>query len=264
MVKPPTLKHEARERAASPAVLVIAGSDSSGGAGLVRDVRTLADFNIAALCAITTVTAQSHTEVIGVHHIASLGIQQQIAAAFATHRIDAIKIGMLGTSATVTAVTGSLANLDIPIVLDPVLVASSGGTLLDAAGVTALVQLLPLITLLTPNLPEAAALLSTTIAATEVAMVEQAHRLLQLGPQAVLIKGGHAAGDYALDVLVTKNQPPLRLNTPRVDATMRGTGCALASAIAGLLALGTSMPEACRGAKHYVLQKLLLTRMAST
>lgn len=250
------LKQGLRGQDASPAVLVIAGSDSSGGAGLLRDARTLADFNIVALCAITAITAQSHTEVIGVHHIPSLDIQQQITAALATRRIDAIKIGMLGTEATVTAVTKGLADLDIPIVLDPVLVSSSGGKLLDTAGVAALAQLLPRVTLLTPNLPEAATLLQTYVATNETEMIEQAQRLLQLGAQAVLMKGGHATGDHALDVLLSRDQQPLRLSAPRIKATMRGTGCALASAIAALLARGTSMPQACQRAKHYVLQEL--------
>lgn len=252
------LKQGMYELNVSPAVLVIAGSDSSGGAGMLRDLRALADFNITTLCAITAVTAQTNIRVSDVHHIPSLSVQQQITAALATHRIDAIKIGMLGTGATVAAVTYGLGDhLEIPVVLDPVLISSSGSRLLDSGGVAALkAQLLPRVTLLTPNLPEAAALLHTTLASSETIMIEQAYRLLQLGPRAVLIKGGHATSDHALDVLVTKDQPPLRLSAPRVNATMRGTGCALASAIAGLLALGIPIHEACRRAKHYVLKEL--------
>jgi hydroxymethylpyrimidine/phosphomethylpyrimidine kinase len=251
-------EQETHESDTSPAVLVIAGSDSSGGAGITRDLRTLTDLNINALCAITAVTAQTNTNVTGIHHVAAQVVQQQITTALATRRIDAIKIGMLGTAAIVAAVVACLADHPhLPVVLDPVLMSSSGSSLLDDGGIAILkTQLLPRITLLTPNLPEAAALLQTNVATHEAAMLEQAQQLLQRGPQAVLIKGGHASGDHALDVLLIRDQPPLWLYAPRINATMRGTGCALASAIAGSLALGMPIRAACEHGKHYVLKEL--------
>jgi hydroxymethylpyrimidine/phosphomethylpyrimidine kinase len=243
-----------------PAVLVIAGADSSGGAGLARDLRVLAEFNTEALCAVTAVTAQSHARTGTIHHVPPQLVREQIAAAFATRQIGAIKIGMLGTRATVEAVVASLPSTAAPpVVLDPVLVASSGGILLDDSGrETMQQQLFPRATLITPNIPEAAALLQETRADCVAAMMEQAQRLLRMGPQAVLLKGGHAANELhganeqAVDVLVWGDEESLLLAAPRVNAGRRGTGCALASAIAASLARGSPLDEACRLAKHYI------------
>ena len=140
------------------AVLIIAGSDSSGGAGLVRDVRTLTDLKVRALCAVTAVTAQTDAALLASHVVPEAVLRAQIAAAFATRAVQAVKIGMLATAASVRAVTECLApHTQLPLVLDPVLVSSSGGPLLDLEGREGLVaQLLPLATVVTPNLPEAA------------------------------------------------------------------------------------------------------------
>jgi hydroxymethylpyrimidine/phosphomethylpyrimidine kinase len=240
------------------AVLIIAGADSSGGAGLVRDVRALADLGIDALCAITAVTAQSNSRVAAVHHVPRDIICAQIAAAFETRPIGAVKIGMLGTRASVDAVAESLPSREaVPIVLDPVLVSSSGGILLDAEGREAMrEQLFPRATLVTPNVPEAAALLGEDSATDESVLLGQARRLLALGPEAVLLKGGHAAGEEAVDWLVSANSSVLRIASPRLCATQRGTGCALASVIAAGLASGASIGEACQRAKRYVSELL--------
>src|SRR5215469_10141933 len=140
-----------------PAVLVIAATDSSGGAGLTRDVRVLSDFSVDALCVVTAVTAQSDQQVTAVHHVPPDVVRAQLTAALATRQVGAIKIGMLGTRATVEAVAEALPASDVPIVLDPVLVSSSGGVLLDDAGRAALIRLLmPRATLVTPNVPEVA------------------------------------------------------------------------------------------------------------
>ena len=236
------------------AVLLIVGSDSSGGAGLARDVQTLARFGAAALCALTAVTAQSHAQLTAVQLISPEIVRAQIEAALATRRAGAIKIGMLGTRATVLAVAASLATHEpMPLVLDPVLASSSGGELLDAEGQAALREtLLPRTTLLTPNIPEAAALLGTPSARTEEELLHQAEALLALGPQAVLLKGGHGGGALAVDLLLMRAAPVLRLSAPRCAATQRGTGCALSSAIAAGLAAGADLPEACARAKRYV------------
>ncbi|MET0499870.1 MAG: hydroxymethylpyrimidine/phosphomethylpyrimidine kinase [Steroidobacteraceae bacterium] len=241
-----------------PAVLVIAATYSSGGAGLTRDVRVLTDFSTDALCAITAVTAQSDSQVAAVHHVPPQIIRAQIAAALATRRADAIKIGMLGTRATVEAVVESLpADVSMPIVLDPVLVSSSGGVLLDADGRTAMRgKLFPRVMVITPNVPEAAALLDEDMATNEQALIEQAERLLAFGPRAVLIKGGHWDGEEAVDLLVCADSLQ-RIVSTRLQARSRGTGCALASAISAGLAHGVPLFEACREAKRYVAEEML-------
>jgi len=272
-----------------PAVLVIAATDSSGGAGLTRDVRVLTDFSVDALCVTTAVTAQSDKHVSAVHHIPPDLIRAQLTAALETRRAGAVKIGMLGTRATVEAVAESLAtaagpdaqsdasmparlsrvlshglasHATIPIVLDPVLVASSGGVLLDARGRTALLKkLVPLVTLVTPNVPEIAALLGEPVADNEIELVNQARRLLESGCHAILLKGGHATGEEAVDLLVAGNPAGSivveRITSKRVPTTSRGTGCALASGIAAALASGHPLLEACRRAKRYVLETML-------
>jgi hydroxymethylpyrimidine/phosphomethylpyrimidine kinase len=244
-----------------PAVLVIAGSDSSGGAGIVRDLETLANCDCAALCAITAVTAQTHGHVLSVHHVPPEVVRTQIRAALDSTAVAAIKIGMLGTSATVSAVADSLALIGtIPVVLDPVLLSSSGGVLLDEEGqVEMRTRLFPLTALLTPNIPEAASLCGTAPAASREALLAQAGSLLATGARAVLLKGGHATGAEAVDLLLTANGAPQWLSAPRLDARSRGTGCALASAIAAALAHGASLEDACREAKRYVLSMLSAT-----
>lgn len=241
-----------------PAVLVIAGSDSSGGAGIVRDLNVLAELGIDALCAITAVTAQTHGHVVSVHHVPPEIVRTQIRAALESSVIGAIKIGMLGTGVTVSAVADSLARGGaIPIVLDPVLLSSSGGVLLDAAGQAEMrARLFPLATVLTPNIPEAATLCGTAPASTREALLEQARALVAMGARAVLLKGGHAAGAEAVDLLFTAQDAPQWLSCPRLDARCRGTGCALASAIAAGLATGQSVEDACRNGKQYVLSML--------
>ncbi|MGH8261627.1 MAG: bifunctional hydroxymethylpyrimidine kinase/phosphomethylpyrimidine kinase, partial [Steroidobacteraceae bacterium] len=185
----------------NPVVLVIAGSDSSGGAGLARDVRTLADLGADALCAVTAVTAQSDRRVAAVHPVPPDIIRSQIEAAFETRAPDVVKIGMLVDRRTVEVVAAALESFALGsglIVLDPVLVSSSGGILLDDEGLAVLRErLLPRVTLLTPNVPEAAALLDEKPAASASALDAQAQRLLDLGPRAVLLKGGHAPENCA-------------------------------------------------------------------
>ena len=237
-----------------PAVLVIAATDSSGGAGLTRDVRVLTGFSVDALCAVTAVTVQSDLWVNAVYPVPPDIVRAQIAAAFATRQVGAIKIGMLGTVAIVDAVVESLSPREtVPIVLDPVLVASSGGVLLDADGVAAMLKrLLPRVFLVTPNVPEVAALLQEPQEIEEAALIRQGRRLLEFGPQAVLLKGGHGQGEMAVDLLILPGNIVHRIVSDRVQATSRGTGCALASVIAAGLASGMSLVDACQTAKGYV------------
>lgn len=241
-----------------PAVLVIAGTDSSGGAGLARDVKVLDELSVDALCAVTAVTAQSNRRVMRVHHLPAELVRAQIDAAFETQRPSAVKIGMLGTAATVEAVAEGLRGYEtIPTVLDPVLAASSGGVLLDPLGRETMKRmLLPRAALVTPNVIEAAVLLAEEPAADERALCAQAQRLLALGARAVLLKGGHTSGDEAIDWLAMPGCEPERIASPRIRVSLRGTGCALASAIAAHLASGASLREACRRAKDYVTRQL--------
>jgi hydroxymethylpyrimidine/phosphomethylpyrimidine kinase len=238
------------------AVLVIAGSDSSGGAGITRDVRTLALLGTGALCAVTAVTAQSDARVSAVHLVPPELVGAQITAALATGRVAAIKIGMLGTRATVLAVAASLPPRNrVPLVLDPVLAASSGGELLDAAGREALLEmLLPRATVLTPNIPEAAMLLGAQPASGDAQLLQQGEALLALGAEHVLLKGGHGSGAEATDVLLTAGGPLQRFCAPRVAGTRRGTGCALAAALAAGLAGGLDIGAACARAKRHVTE----------
>ncbi len=245
------------------AVLLIAGCDSSGGAGLVRDVRTLRDFGVEALCAVTAVTAQSHSEVRAVHPLPPGLIRAQILTAFESRAIDAVKIGMLGTEEAAEAVAQALPrDRRLPVVLDPVLRSSSGGVLLDEAGQRAMQErLFPLTTLLTPNIPEAIALLraaepSGAVSPDTPALLDWADRLLAQGPAAVLIKGGHASGAEAADLLASASGARRWFASPRLPGSVRGTGCALASAIAAGLASGEPLEEACWQARQYVLNLL--------
>ena len=243
---------------ARPVVLVIAGSDSSGGAGIVRDLQTLAAFGIEALCALTAVTAQSDARVVSVHHVPPQSVRAQIHCALEARTVAAIKIGMLGTRATVNAVADCLArHAAPPIVLDPVLLSSSGGVLLDEEGRAAMrARLFPLTTVLTPNIPEAMSLCGVAHAGgapfDPEALIAQARALRALGARAVLLKGGHARGPESRDLLLDEPGEPQWLSAPRLAARCRGTGCALSSAIAASLAGGASVEAACRGAKRYV------------
>jgi hydroxymethylpyrimidine/phosphomethylpyrimidine kinase len=246
-----------------PTVLVIAGTDSSGGAGVLRDVATLRDFGVTAACAVTAVTAQSDTSLLALSAMDPQLVQQQIAGALAAHPVGAIKIGMLATAEIVRAVAASLPT-EIPVVLDPVRAASAGGALLTPDAHAALLRdLFPRVTLVTPNLPEIAALLAEPTATDATVAREQTHRLLAKGCGAVLLKGGHASGAEAIDLLLTSAGVELELAKPRVTATLRGTGCALASAIAAHLARGSSLEAACREAKDYVYAALQRRSWAS-
>lgn len=252
-----------------PHVLVIAGSDSSGGAGLTRDVQALEAFGADALVVVTAVTAQSDRRLIAVHPVPPDIVRAQIAAAFEAHVPDAIKIGMLVNRETVEAVAGTLEEqlrsrdsgtspgAVVPIVLDPVLVSSSGGTLLDEEGKRALVtRLLAIAALLTPNVEEAAALLDVPAAESAAGLDRQAQLLLDLGPRAVLLKGGHSKESEAIDRLARPGEPLGRIASPRIRASVRGTGCALSSAIAAQLASGIALEEACRRAQAYVAERM--------
>ena len=240
---------------ANPTVLVIGGSDSSGGAGISRDLSTLHDLNARGVAVITAVTAQTNTSVRSIHLVPQGTIRDQIETALSSNRIHAIKIGMLGTRRAVEAVALSLPlRSEIPVVLDPVLASSSGRALADDDARTALVEVLfPRASVITPNAVEAAALLGEPVVTDAATLESYAQRLLDDGPRAVLLKGGHAEGEESVDVLVSADREVARFSGPRRPVTLRGTGCALASAIAAGLARELPLIDACRNGKRYIM-----------
>ena len=234
--------------------LTIAGSDSSGGAGIQADLKTFAALGVYGASAITALTAQNTQGVEAVLVVPPDFVARQIKVVARDLKVGAVKIGMLATSEIIEAVAGALETLPgIPVVLDPVMVAASGDVLLDEDAIDTLrAVLLPRATLITPNLPEAAKLLGVDAAKSESEMTAQARALKGLGAQAVLVKGGHAEGAEAVDLLLD-GAGELRLSAPRVTTSnTHGTGCTLSSAIAAELAKGAALREAVAAAKAYV------------
>jgi hydroxymethylpyrimidine/phosphomethylpyrimidine kinase len=234
--------------------LTIAGSDSSGGAGIQADLKTFSALGVYGASAITALTAQNTLGVEAVHAVPPDFILKQIEAVARDLDVGAVKIGMLATSAIIAAVAEGLNMFPgVPVVLDPVMVAASGDPLLDEDAVETLrTTLVPRASLITPNLPEAAKLLGGHQAGDELEMSAQAEALSRLGAKAVLIKGGHAEGENAVDILVDA-EGTLRLEAPRVATrNTHGTGCTLSSAIAAELAKGASLRAAVLAAKAYV------------
>ena len=225
-------------------VLVVAGSDSGGGAGIQADIKT-----------VTALTAQNTRGVAGVHAVPPDFVARQIQVTLEDLGADAVKTGMLGDAATVQAVADALDELaaDVPWVIDPVMVAKGGGRLLrqDAIGIL-LARLVAKAAVVTPNLPEAAQLTGLTVETTD--HMESAGRaLLELGAKAALVKGGHLKGQRVVDVLVT-GQGTQRFESPRIDTRhTHGTGCTLASAVACSLAQGIGVEDAVRRARDFVL-----------
>ena len=234
--------------------VTIAGSDSGGGAGMQADLKTFAALGVYGASVIAALTAQNTGGVTGIHDVPPDFIAAQIDAVFSDLKVDAVKIGMLSQAPAIAAVASGLERYKaMNVVLDPVMVATSGDRLLKPDAVENLRRLLIAKALvLTPNLPEAAALLDTTIAADEAAMRDQARRLLEFGARSVLIKGGHGAGAESVDLLVNANGVE-RLAAPRfATRNTHGTGCTLSSAIAASLAKGMNLLDAVRAAKSYV------------
>jgi hydroxymethylpyrimidine/phosphomethylpyrimidine kinase len=269
--------------ARTPIALTIAGSDSGGGAGIQADLKTFAALGVHGASAVTALTAQNTRGVCSIHVAPSAIVCAQIAAVLEDFDVRAIKIGMLGSAAVAEAVARCLgADLPSPqpspasgregetllllageggakrrmrasVIYDPVMVASSGDALAGAGFVASIkARLLPLVDCLTPNLAEAAALLSAPLAANEDEMAGQGRALLALGPSAALMKGGHLAGGEAIDLLVTA-AGVRRFATPRLaSANLHGTGCTLSSAIAAHIVLGADIAEAVAAAKEFV------------
>ena len=238
----------------TPVALTIAGSDSSGGAGIQADLKTFAALGVYGASAITALTAQNTRGVAAIHDVPPDFITAQIDAVFSDLAVGAVKIGMLARTGVIEAVAAALDRWKANnIVLDPVMVATSGDRLLAPDAIDALKRILiPRARVVTPNLPEAAALLDTGIAADEREMEAQAAGILALGAQAVLIKGGHGADAMSVDLLFD-GPTVTRYAAKRIPThNTHGTGCTLSSAIAAGLAKGQELAHAARIAKAYV------------
>ncbi|MEM9583914.1 MAG: bifunctional hydroxymethylpyrimidine kinase/phosphomethylpyrimidine kinase [Pseudomonadota bacterium] len=240
--------------AKTPIALTIAGSDSGGGAGIQADLKAMSANGAYGASVITAITAQNTVAVTAVHEVPDDVVAAQIAAVLSDLDVAAVKLGMLFSPAIIAAVASGLSGFDGAIVADPVMIAKSGDALLQDAAVNALVaQILPLATLLTPNLPEAARLLGKAEAATPEEMVSQGKALLAMGPGAVLMKGGHAAGGSCTDVLIEADGTVTHLSADRVQTgNTHGTGCTYSAAIAAQMARDVRLLDAVRAAHGYL------------
>ena len=237
-----------------PIALTIAGSDSSGGAGIQADLKTFAACGVYGASVIAALTAQNTQGVTAIHQVPPEFITAQIDAVFSDLDVRAVKIGMVSQRAAIEAIAAGLERWSGgQVVVDPVMVATSGDRLLAADAIDALRKLLiPRAALITPNLPEAAALLDAPVAQLERDIVDQGERLLALGCAAVLIKGGHGEGAESTDYLIGTGGV-ITLAAPRIATrNTHGTGCTLSSAIAAGLAKGESLETSVRQAKVYI------------
>ena len=235
-------------------ILIIAGSDSGGGAGIQADIKTVTVLGGYAMTAVTAVTVQNTLGVSGIHAIPADVVAAQIRACIEDIGIDAVKIGMVGGSDTVRAVAAALAGVRVPIVLDPVMVAKGGAALLEDDAAQALIELLlPMASVVTPNTPELAMLVQTEIEDDADALLAAQELLLQ-GPQAVLAKGGHLPGDTLTDWLVTRGGH-VALQSQRIETRhTHGTGCTLAAALACGLGQELALEAAVERARAFVRQ----------
>jgi len=237
-----------------PRVLSIAGSDSGGGAGIQADLKTISALGCFGMTAITALTAQNTLGVRAIHAVPLQMLTDQIDAVVEDIGVDAVKIGMLHSADTVRAVAGALKRHGLgKVVLDPVMIATSGAKLIDDAAIEVLVrELFPLAAVVTPNLDEAALLVGHPLQG-EADMEAAARQLLERGASAVLVKGGHLAGDTVSDLLVARGAQPHWMRAPRIaSGNTHGTGCTLSSAIASHLALGADLGEAVERARAFV------------
>jgi hydroxymethylpyrimidine/phosphomethylpyrimidine kinase len=237
--------------------LTIAGSDSSGGAGIQADLKTFAALGVYGTCAITAVTAQNTIGVTASTVLEADLVIAQIEAVAGDIQVHATKIGMLATAAIVEAVVAAIEEVELPLVVaDPVMLAKSGQRLLDDDGVEALrTELLPLVRVVTPNLPEAEALSGRRIRSLADAR-DAARRIQEMGARAVIVKGGHSTytsdNDVIVDVLLDDDAFH-EFRTPRIETkNTHGTGCTLSAAVAAYLALGHALPDAAARAQQYV------------
>ncbi|MBL4618079.1 MAG: bifunctional hydroxymethylpyrimidine kinase/phosphomethylpyrimidine kinase [Robiginitomaculum sp.] len=240
-----------------PVVLTIAGSDSGGGAGVQADIKTITVLGGYAASAITAITAQNTKGVQQIQFLDVDLVRAQIRSVLDDFAVDVIKIGMLGNADIVSAVSDELRGREIPIVLDPVMIAKGGSSLLSEDAISKMTEeLLPQTYLLTPNAPEASKLASRPVNNLQDQR-KAAEELRQLGAKSVLIKGGHIAGDTIYDLLLSE-QGEAVFESPRINTMhTHGTGCTLSSAIAVYLAQDLQLDEAVRMAREYVLKAII-------
>ena len=237
-----------------PRVLSIAGSDSGGGAGIQADLKTFAALGCFGMTAITALTAQNTLGVRSIHAVPLQILADQIDAVVEDIGVDAVKIGMLHSADTVRTVAAALQRHGLrQVVLDPVMIATSGAKLIDDQAIAVLVrELFPLASVVTPNLDEAALLVGRPLR-SEADMEAAARQLIERGADAVLVKGGHLAGDTVSDLLLARGAPPRWMRAPRIaSGNTHGTGCTLSSAIASQLALGADLVQAVEAARAFV------------
>ncbi|GAB3700716.1 bifunctional hydroxymethylpyrimidine kinase/phosphomethylpyrimidine kinase [Mariniluteicoccus flavus] len=242
-----------------PIALTIAGSDPSGGAGIQADLKTFSALGAFGTSVITALTAQATTGVTGVHEVPVDFVREQVETLVADVTIDVVKVGMLSSAALVAVVREALEGplAGVPVVLDPVMVSTSGSRLLADDAVGALRELIPRADVLTPNLPEAAVLLGVDLAGDEATMRTQAESLCAWGTRRVLLKGGHLDGPDAVDLWWSPEDGPVTLRTPRVaTAHTHGTGCTLSSAIAALRPRHEAWLPAVHEAKAWLTEAL--------
>ena len=239
-----------------PRVLIIAGSDSSGGAGIQADIKTCAAFGAYAATAITAVTAQNTMGVQQVELMPAELVRAQIQSVMSDIGADVIKIGMLGSAEIIEVVAEEIEETDAFVILDPVMVATSGDSLLEEAAVSLLKdKLVPLADLITPNVPEAALLTGLDIKDVDD-LTKAGDALLKMNVYAALMKGGHLKGKSVFDVLVSEEGANI-MSGPRIHSRhTHGTGCTLASAVAANMALGMPLDEAVMSAREFVYQAI--------
>lgn len=234
-------------------VLIIAGSDSGGGAGIQGDLKTITCLGAYGMTAITALTAQNTQGVFGVHPVPETFIAQQIELCLSDIGADAVKTGMLHSAAVIDTVLAHVPST-LPLIVDPVMVAKGGAPLLKAEALDAMrTRLIPRATLITPNLPEAELLLGRSIETSKEGMIDAVNQLMGLGAPAVLLKGGHATGEALVDVFMQAGHKPVLLETRRIDTVhTHGTGCTFASAIAAGVAQGFLLEAAVLRGHGYV------------
>lgn len=241
-----------------PRLLTIAGSDSGGGAGIQADLKTFSALGCYGMSAITALTAQNTTGVRAIHAIPPQMLRDQIDAVIEDIGVDAVKIGMLHAPEIVQVVADAIDRHQLrQVILDPVMIATSGAVLIENEAVQALVQqLFPRVHLITPNLDEAGFLVGHALE-NESDMESASNQLLGLGARAVLIKGGHLSGDTVADLFVNSQGHKWWLRAPRIHSpNTHGTGCTLSSAIAAHLALGDPIEQAIEKSHAYIRQAL--------
>ena len=245
--------------------LTIAGSDSGGGAGIQADIKAMSATGSFACSVITALTAQNTQGVSAIHPVPQSFVEDQLESIFSDMKVDAVKIGMLSDADTILMIAQILKKYQPKaVILDPVMVATSGDVLLESKAISSLVNhLIPLADLITPNLYEAQVLLGRDLNAfpkSNAELESTANALLSLGSQGALLKGGHMDTQDSTDVWVTENQIEYFSKTRVVTTNTHGTGCTLSSAITSYLAQGLSMSESIRKAKEYISQALVAAK----